>query len=679
MSKAGKKDGMAGGVSRRGLLKAGLAAGAVGGAGAASACTEADAGGVSWDYEADIVVLGGGCVGLTAAVRARDLGASVIVLEQNHDLGGKLAQSGGWTSLGGGDAIQERDRAGADPDGIGLVGRLVPAEDLEDDPDTLFRDMTDWTVVNDAAIPEYRYNDPDLHRGWSDAAPAVRRFLMDNHIRFSRITGTHFGGGMSKARAPWAIMKLGDVTDIEAGTVSLADKGDAAQERSSPFSAMYPPGPDASSISAPGWVYGGFVIARSLEHSARKKGVRFLLNRHMDVIHREGADFGRVLGVSASFTPRYHPETGARLGAFWSEGTIADDTPQVHIRARKAVIVGTGGYMGDIAFRTMFDPRASEPSIQVGKAVVGRLKEDASGIKAAMKVGAGLSGLMQPYGYGLATPRLHSRIGTPSVTDATFPGHPAFLFNGAIGLEIGPDGWEHVIAVNQVGKRFYNESAIGSEKDAHAAYPPGSAGTNMPFTPLDWRNRSPEHIRETYRAGGVHDAALAMNEGSVGPDYACGPVWAIFDRAAVERNGWELRYPYLADPPNGYFFEARSLAELARKVEENPYQNMPLSHLEATVAAYNLAADAGVDEQFEKPRMHRIDAAPFYAALIPMAVYDSFGGLRINGRAQVKDMNGDVIPGLYAGGEASGGGRQHGIGRATVTGYIAATHAVEEV
>ena len=42
-------------------------------------------------------------------------------------------------------------------------------------------------------------------------------------------------------------------------------------------------------------------------------------------------------------------------------------------------------------------------------------------------------------------------------------------------------------------------------------------------------------------------------------------------------------------------------------------------------------------------------------------------------------MSGQVIAGLHAGGEASGGGgRQHGIGRATVTGYIAATNAVGE-
>jgi len=76
--------------------------------------------------------------------------------------------------------------------------------------------------------------------------------------------------------------------------------------------------------------------------------------------------------------------------------------------------------------------------------------------------------------------------------------------------------------------------------------------------------------------------------------------------------------------------------------------------------------------------MHKIAKAPFYAALIPLAVNDSYGGLKIDGNCRVIDIYGKPIPGLYAGGEASGGGRQHGIGRACVTGYIAGTHAAAE-
>jgi hypothetical protein len=171
---------------------------------------------------------------------------------------------------------------------------------------------------------------------------------------------------------------------------------------------------------------------------------------------------------------------------------------------------------------------------------------------------------------------------------------------------------------------------------------------------------------------------MAMNEGSRAPDYSYGPVWAIFDQAAVDTNGWKVRYPYIADPPNGFFFKADTIAELARLVIGNQFQHMPLRYLEETVARFNAMADAGVDEDFEKPRMHRIDTAPFYAALIPMAINDSYGGLKVDGHCQVIDVYGKTIPGLFAGGEASGGGRAHGIGRACVNGYTAGTYAAAE-
>src|ERR1700730_10960241 len=115
-------------LSRRDIFKGGAAAGVS--AAILSGPDKAVAQGVIWNYEADVVVLGSGCVGLHAAVRARDLGASVLVIEQNFDVGGKLVHSGGWTSLGGGDPIQERDRMGADPQGMGLAAALIKPEFL---------------------------------------------------------------------------------------------------------------------------------------------------------------------------------------------------------------------------------------------------------------------------------------------------------------------------------------------------------------------------------------------------------------------------------------------------------------------------------------------------------------------------------------------------------------------
>src|SRR5882672_391827 len=134
---------------------------------------------IAWDYEADVVVLGAGATGLPAAIRARDLGASVIVVEQNFDIGGTMIHSNGNVSLGAGDAIQLRDLAGKkDPGGLITSDPLEPPEAMRDNPDLLFRDQTDWTVVNTGARAAYRYNNREVLRAWCDHVATVRQFLL---------------------------------------------------------------------------------------------------------------------------------------------------------------------------------------------------------------------------------------------------------------------------------------------------------------------------------------------------------------------------------------------------------------------------------------------------------------------------------------------------------------------
>jgi len=77
--------------------------------------------------------------------------------------------------------------------------------------------------------------------------------------------------------------------------------------------------------------------------------------------------------------------------------------------------------------------------------------------------------------------------------------------------------------------------------------------------------------------------------------------------------------------------------------------------------------------------MHKIVRPPFYALSIMVIWHDSYGGLHVNGRNQVVDVHGQVIPGLYAGGEAVGGFNKHGLGKGHVHGFIAGTHAAREI
>jgi len=101
--------------------------------------------------------------------------------------------------------------------------------------------------------------------------------------------------------------------------------------------------------------------------------------------------------------------------------------------------------------------------------------------------------------------------------------------------------------------------------------------------------------------------------------------------------------------------------------------------LNATVVRYNSFVDSGIDRDFGKPRpQYKIQRPPFYAAWATPLVHDTRAGLRINTTCQVMDMQGQVIPGLYCGGESAGGFNQHGLGRCTVQGYIAGKNAAAE-
>ncbi|MCB1632810.1 MAG: FAD-dependent oxidoreductase, partial [Pseudomonadales bacterium] len=50
---------------------------------------------MTWDKEVDWLVVGSGAAGMTAALRAVDLGARVLVVEKSSRFGGSTAMSGG--------------------------------------------------------------------------------------------------------------------------------------------------------------------------------------------------------------------------------------------------------------------------------------------------------------------------------------------------------------------------------------------------------------------------------------------------------------------------------------------------------------------------------------------------------------------------------------------------------
>lgn len=566
-----------------------------------------------WDLAADVIVIGSGAAGLPAAIRAREGGASVIVVDANYDVGGHAIMSGGHMALGGGTSAQRK-------------------YNIADSPDTVFSDLTDWSIVQPNGSPDFRYNDRGLMRAFADHCALTYEFLLANGVEFADKPPDNHGAsttGNSAPRENHAIWSKG------AGLES----------------------PNAAN---------GTSVIRPLEASARAKGVRFLLNyKMMNLIREPMTEIGpgRVVGVTAEYNPRIMPGASAPLKSFRSEGNIESRQPTMRLQAHKAVVVATGGSTSHLEFRRMFDPRLT-PVVQVGGEPYSY--QDASGELAAMAVGAALWGLANQTLENGATMRTQRALATKFNYVTWKIESPIFPLVRATGFNV--KDWQDVILVNQVGKRFYDETK--------GDVPHGNLGGQItPYTPNDYRNA--ENVKFSPTKHNFTHAALAMNEYSEPPDYCAGPVWAIFDAAAVQREGWKVVPPYV--DPEGYFFTANTIAELAAAIK-NEYQTKPMKGetLQTTVERYNYLVERGEDVDFGKPApQYKIQTPPFYAAWATPVVHDTRAGLRINASCQVIDMNGRVIPGLYCAGESAGGFNQHGMGRCATQGYIAGTEAAK--
>src|ERR1700692_4771605 len=208
---------------------------------------------MTWDREADVVVIGSGAAGLPAAIVAREAGASVIIVEAENHIGGHAITSGGNLPLGGGTSYQKK-------------------YGIEDSPELFFQDLTDWSGVATNGFPPYCYNDREIIRAFADNSVAAFEFLLAHGVKVIDRKPNSVGHeiGVSVLRTmqisveDWAMVHTGKPAD-----------------------------PSDPEIRA------GAGLIRPLEAAAVKAGVEILLEHRMTAIHREISNFGRVTGIAA--------------------------------------------------------------------------------------------------------------------------------------------------------------------------------------------------------------------------------------------------------------------------------------------------------------------------------------------------------------------------------------------
>jgi succinate dehydrogenase/fumarate reductase flavoprotein subunit len=405
-----------------------------------------------WDKQADVVVVGAGAAGLPAAIEATEHGASVILIDANFDIGGHAMVSGGNMALGGGTSRQKK-------------------YGVEDSPDILFRDLTDWSVVESNGFPDYRYNDKEIIRAFADNSAPTYEWLVAHGVIFVEKAPDNQGGGSDGNSAPrehhtapmaWPQMNTGKPVDSSAAATTSSGVG----------------------------------LVRPLEVAARKAGVQILLKHKMASLIRQGST-GRVLGIKAN-----------------NEGKT------VNIGARKGVVLATGGSSNNVNFRRMFDIRLTEE--YNGVAGEPYSFQDASGELAALSVGASLWGAYAQTGEFGDRLTKAGRIGTQyGYRNLEWqPGSPIFHLVRARGLTVRD--YQNVILVNQIGSRFYDETQgqyPANNYNAIANYKQGSFrnATNLKYNPANFLDAALAGTGEPVNGGGpiwaIFDADAVKREG----------------------------------------------------------------------------------------------------------------------------------------------------------------------
>ena len=127
--------------------------------------------------------------------------------------------------------------------------------------------------------------------------------------------------------------------------------------------------------------------------------------------------------------------------------------------------------------------------------------------------------------------------------------------------------------------------------------------------------------------------------------------WLIVDQTMVDKSAVIAGYI-----KSGYTVTGATYEELAKAmgVDETTFVS--------TMNTWNQAVEAKSDAEFNRTSFaNPLTAAPYYAIKITPAVHHTMGGIVINPKAEVLNEKGEVISGLFAAGEVTGG--VHGANR----------------
>ncbi|MBN9428599.1 MAG: FAD-dependent oxidoreductase [Burkholderiales bacterium] len=546
--------------------------------------------------ETDIIIVGSGAAGLTAAITARRLGLDALVVEKTPFFGGTTAYSAGvpWVPcnhvmerLGLHDTREAAQTYLRHVLGEAYIDALVDSY-LEHAPQMLrFLEQNSRVRFKPALLPDYESHLPGATRG---------RALVPEEF-----DGRLLGERLGELRMPLPQLMLFGSMQLEGADLHPlrnALRSWAGFRHSARLMRRF--AADRLMHGRGMRLVNGNALAAMLLHSAAEAGVSLWRNTPaIELVTRKGTVSGAIV----------HRE-GQR----------------VEVRARRGVLLASGGYGANEAMRARHIPMAQHHH----------------SLQPEGNVGDGIA-------MGLATGAVHD------------PAHAGDCIWTPVSVLRKPDGtllrYPHIfidrampgcIAVDDAGHRFVNEGSsyqhfvqtmhhkqlakahLLANRDFLRRY---GLGLARPF-PFSVR----PYIETGYLIEGRTLAELAARIGVAAPEL----------QATVQR-----------------------FDEYAQRGEDPDFGRGADAH----------SRFRGDPAHAPNPALGPVGAGPYYAVAIHPGDLSTVGGLDANAQAQVLDAQGDPIPGLYAAGldmnsimrgRYPGGGAS--IGPAMTFGYVAARH-----
>ncbi|MCB2059829.1 MAG: FAD-dependent oxidoreductase [Novosphingobium sp.] len=569
-------------IGRRQVL-AGAGVAAV--AGMTAACARENGSsptGEGWDEECDVLCVGSGAAGGTAAVTAAAEGAKVLVLEKMPVLGGTTAKSGGVCWIFNHFLLKEQGIEDRKEDALKYAVRYGYSRHYDPSSPTLGLDETRYKVIE---------------AFYDNGSVAIDRLRELDAVQFKQFR-------MFQVDRP------------------APDYADHLPENKVPTGRCLEPAVGSGSAE------GGGSLARQLLAYLEKQKTPVMLETAVTKIIRD--EDGKVIGVRAS--------QGGK---------------DIHIRARKGVIFGTGGYSHNVALCDMHQPFVYGSCSLPGST--------GDFIPLAQEAGA----MMGDLGYAW-----RSQVVLGEALANRGVGWGAFVLPG-----------DSMILVNKYGKRVVNEKRDYNDRtQAHFPYDPAHEEypNHLIFMLFDERSLDAFGGAFPFPAPGASQPYMLK-----------GGNWdELFGKIDAQLREWSGK--------TGGVRLASGFAETAKQ----------------TVATYNGYARNGVDPDFNRgkydydkawhmlfsarregtkypenpfpnPVMHPFaETGPYYAIILGPGTLDTAGGPQVNENAQVLAANGEPIPGLYGAGNCIAAptgqaylGAGGTIGPAVTFGYIAGKHA----